>query len=226
MAVVTISREAGSGGDEVARRVSRILGYRYLDKTLMARVAREQGISESEVVDYSEDNYRRRGLLASLLSRSAGIPAVTAIRATARDTGTRDRWTLDEQSAVGLVAFAVQELAKRGNVVIVGRGGQAILRDSPGVVHVRIVAAVFDRVQRLVETEGLTHEAAVRSVGERDRAAAQYLRRFHDIDWSDPMLYDMTLNVSRLGEERSTGLIVAAARQLEGGVGENLARSE
>ena len=56
MAVITISREVGSGGDQIARRLCELLGYRHFDKTLMAQVAKEQGVSDTEVVDFSEDN--------------------------------------------------------------------------------------------------------------------------------------------------------------------------
>jgi cytidylate kinase len=62
----------------------------------------------------------------------------------------------------------------------------------------------------------LTREAAVARIAERDRATAQYLRRFYGVDWTDPSLYHLTLNTSLLGQEETAQLIVAAAQRLAG----------
>ena len=185
MAVITISREVGSGGDEIARRVGEVLGYRLFSRTLMAEVAREQALSEAEIVDFSEDSYRARGFIDALFRRSA--PVATTIRA----------------------------LAHRGQVVIVGRGGQAILRDEPRVLHVRVIARPEDRLRRTVEAEGLSRNEASKLITERDRAIAQYVRRFHGVEWADPLLYHLTLNTSLLSPATAVELIAAAARQLD-----------
>jgi cytidylate kinase len=63
MAVITISREYGSGGDELAPRICELLGYRYFDKTWMARVASEVGLSETGIVDFSEEQLKVRGFV-------------------------------------------------------------------------------------------------------------------------------------------------------------------
>ena len=73
MTVITISRVAGSAGDEVARRVCELLDYHYFDKTLMSQVAQEMGISEAEVVDFSEDSYKVRSFVDALLRRPAPV---------------------------------------------------------------------------------------------------------------------------------------------------------
>ena len=70
MAVITISRQAGSSGnEEIATRVAELLGYRYFDKRLMAKVAAEVGLSENEVVDFSEENYK----VVSFLVRTTSV---------------------------------------------------------------------------------------------------------------------------------------------------------
>ena len=67
MAVITISRQVGSGGTEIAAQVCTRLGYRYLDKWLLSKTAAEVGLSEHEVVDFSEDQYQARTFLEALL---------------------------------------------------------------------------------------------------------------------------------------------------------------
>ena len=76
MAVITFSRQYGSGGDEVADRVRERLGYRYFDKRLMAQVASEMGLSEGEIVDFTEADYEVRGFFDRLFGRRS--PRVVA----------------------------------------------------------------------------------------------------------------------------------------------------
>jgi len=215
MAVITISRETGSGGDLIARRVCELLEYRYFDKMLMAQVAREQGISETEVVDFSEDSYRVRGFIDALLGRSAQVAMATTVATTTSGAETRVVHAVDEDMAAAFVATTIRALRTHGRVVVVGRGGQAVLRDAVAVLHVRIIARLEDRVRQVMQAEGLIREAALSVVDERDRATAQYLRRFHGINWTDPSLYHLTLNASLLGEERAAEVIAATARRLE-----------
>ena len=69
MAIITISRQVGSGSEEIASQVAKLLGYRQFDKRLMIQAAAEMGLSESEVVDFSEENYKTAGFLDRLLGR-------------------------------------------------------------------------------------------------------------------------------------------------------------
>ncbi len=215
MAVITISREVGSGGDQIARRVCELLGYRYFDKLLMDEVAREQGISEAEVVDFSEDRYRVRSFIDALLGRSARVASATTVATTTSGAETRVVQAVDEEMASAFVSATIRALRARGQVVVVGRGGQAILRDAAGVFHVRIIARPEDRVHQVVQAEGLIRESALSLIQERDRATAEYLRRFHGIDWADPSLYHLTLNASLLGQEVAAETIADTVRRME-----------
>ena len=77
MAVITISRQYGSEGDEIAANVCQVLGYRSFDKQLMAKVATEVGLTEGEVVDFTEDQHKVRGFLDRLWGAK---PIVTQTR--------------------------------------------------------------------------------------------------------------------------------------------------
>lgn len=215
MAVITISREVGSGGDQIAHRVCELLEYRYFDKLLMAQVAREQGVSETEVVDFSEDKYRLRGFLDALLRRSARVALATTLATTKSGAMTRVVHSVDEEMAAAFVSATIRALWTRGRIVVVGRGGQEILRDVAEVLHVRIIARLEDRVRQVMQAEGLTRDVALRTIDERDRATTQYLHRFHGIDWDDPLLYHLTLNASVMDRETAAGVIATLARQME-----------
>ena len=215
MAVITISREVGSGGDQIARRLCDLLGYRYFDKTVMAQVAREQALADTEVVDFSEDTYQGRGFIDALLRRSARIATATTIGTTPHGKPITVVQEVDEEMAASFVRTAIRALGARGQIVVVGRGGQAVLRDAAGVLHLRIIARLEDRVHEVMQAEGLTREAALTLIRERDRATAEYLRRFSGIDWADPSLYHLTLNTSLVGREAAAAWIAAMVQQMD-----------
>jgi cytidylate kinase len=222
MAVITISRQYGSGGDEIASRVCEMLSYRYFDKRLMAQVASEMGLSADEIVDFSEENYKARGFLERLFSRRGARVVAEAGTWTQDTTGARTVQVeqLDEEWCVRMVKSAIQAAYRQGDVVIAGRGGQVILQDKPGVLHVRIEAPLDARVNRVRYREpgGLTPDleqrAAQEKVNERDRAAAAYLRRFYDVNWADSRLYHLVIDTQKWGIERAACLMTSAVRCL------------
>jgi len=210
-----MSRQTGSGAEEVADRVAEELGLRMFDKGLMMRVAAEVGIHESEIVDYSEEEYEARNFFERLFSRQRTVAEVaTRTRGTigGEQIGTQ---VLDEARAIDLIRATVGAAYERGNVLIIGRGGQAILEDKPDVLHVRVVTPLEERVMRLQEQENLTAPQARRLAMERDRATAEYLRTFHHINWDDPTLYHLAVNTGKLGMDKAVELIVAAAKGLQ-----------
>ena len=149
MAVITFSRQYGSRGDEIAERVREMLGYRLFDKKLMVQVASEIGLSETEIVDFSEQDYKARGFLERLFIRRSGRVVAEATTWKEDTTGARSAEVaqLDEEQCIGMVKATVAAAYKQGNVVIVGRGGQAILQDKRDVLHVRIEAPLEKRIQ-------------------------------------------------------------------------------
>ncbi len=215
MAVITMSRQIGSGAEEVAERVTQELGLRMFDKRLMMRVAAEVGIHESEIVDYSEEEYRARNFFERLFSRQRTVASVTTRTRGILGTEQVSTQVLDEARAIDLIRATMSAAYERGNVLIIGRGGQAILEDKPDVLHVRVVAPLEDRVLQLQEQENLTAPQARRLAMERDRATAEYLRTFHHINWDDPTLYHLVVNTGKLGVDKAVEFIVAAAKALE-----------
>lgn len=196
MAVITISRQYGSGGEEVANRVAKMLQYRLFDKILMTLVATEVGLSEDELVDFSETNYTVQGFLERLFKRRT-VAQVSSWGLD--DTGARVKLVeeQDEMRRIDMARVTIQAAYKKGNIIIVGRGGQAIIKDKPGVLHIRIEAPMNRRVQHIRDTEHISLKEAQKVISERDTASAAYLKRFHDINWSDPMLYHLVINTGK-----------------------------
>ncbi|MGC9467095.1 MAG: AAA family ATPase [Anaerolineae bacterium] len=212
MPVITISREYGSGGVEVAERLCDVLGYTYFDKNLMAQVAAEMGVSEEEVVDFSEDTYRMRGFLERLFGRRR-LRSEAGFSGTAKSSLRVE--TLSEAEGINLVRDTILAAYDRDNVVIVGRGGQAILREKPGVLHVRLNAPLGARALRVKEREDTSLAEATEMTKNKDQAAIAYLERFFEVDWDNPMLYHIILNTGKWELASVTDILIAALTNLK-----------
>lgn len=217
MAVITISRQYGSGGDEIADKVCEMLGYRYFDKQLMAQVATEVGLSPTEVVDFSEDDYQVGNFLERLFGwgrRSRVVAHVGTWTEDASGARVREMLDLNESQTITLVQSVIQAAYRHDNVVIVGRGGQAILKGKPGVLHVQVQSPLELQSQRIHEMEDVSLAAAREIALRHDRAAADYLKHFYDLNWLEPLHYDLVINTQHLSIDAAAHLIVNAVSYL------------
>jgi len=202
MAVITISRQHGGGGHAVTKLLCDRLGYRYFDKELIAHLGAQLGLSPDQVVDLPEDRHRVQSLVERLF---ANVPTPFGDPAT---------WTLqaelEAQQEVSVQTFQslIRAAHEQGKVVIMGRGGQVVLRDAPDVLHVRLVAPLELRIQRVQENNGMSVDAARERVTQRDQASAEYVRHCYNADVDDPMLYDLVINTSKLTAAATADLII------------------
>ena len=213
MVALTVSRQYGSGGRKVALEVASQLNYDVFDKRLMVDIASDMGMSETELVDFSEEDYQSRGFFDQLFGGNKNVATVSARTRDASGTEQRLFRKLDEQSAVDLVRASVRTAYERGNVVIVGRGGQHILQNEADVFHVRVIAPGLTRRNRLVEVEGHKYYETNSIIAERDKANKEYHRRFYDADLDNPELYHLVINTGKLSVEDAAGLIVTTYKQ-------------
>ena len=226
MAVITISRQFGSGGDEIANLLCQQSGCRLFDKFLLARAAAETGFSKEEIVDYSEDDHKVQTFLSRLFGSSRAIAQRSVWREDVSGVRVAEHVELTEDAVISLVRKAVEYAGRVGNTVIIGRGGQVILKDHPGALHVRIEAPLEDRILRVRNNPSLVDQQfatpvearrfAQNLIETRDAASADYLKRFYGVDWSDPMLYHLVINTGKLTIEQAARLIDETARMLEG----------
>jgi len=193
--VVTISKQVGTNGEFIARRVAKLLDFQYFDKTVLLEEARRMGINvyDAESFDLSEDEYKSRGLIGSIFANKALISAA-------------------EEAQIGLEGTIIKELAKKGKIVIVGRGGQALLRNYPKVLRVKIIAPLVYRVDKLMLDRYISKSEAEKVIKTRDKATKQYLDRFYNLDWDAEGSYDAILNLQRIPIELAPTYIARLAR--------------
>ncbi len=224
MAVITISREYGSGGDQVAARLCEVLGYRSFGKAQIALAAEETNISKLNVVDYTEDNHQVQNFLDRLMGRTASSVQTIAWSENPSIASQPKRADVREDAVISLLKRAVKAALNADNFVIVGRGGQVLLKDIPGVLHVRIIAPVDTRARfvaqqmKLEQNNSQTDEELLRkandAIANRDNASADFIRRYFHADWGDPKLYHMALNLGMVSQEQATQIIIAAVREI------------
>lgn len=223
MAIITISRQYASGGDEVADRVGEALGYPHFDKSMISQAAAEAGISESEVFDYSEDSHKVRSFMDRLFNRSVMMAAGYMLESGGFSVYDLDM-PLGEDVMLSLVQKAIRSAYQIGNMVIVGRGSQVILQGKPKAVHIRIEAPMEYRIQclkekikqsrQLYQADLEARRDAQDIILDRDAASADYIKRHYNRDWNDALLYHLVLNMGRISTERATQVIVDLVKDL------------
>ena len=187
MAVITVSRQLGSLGSDIANAVARQLGYRVAWKSLINQAARQARTPEMALEMLDE-----LGILGVKPSARAEKAYLDAIR------------------------DLIEEFARADNVLIVGRGGQAVLHGWPNSLHIRIIAPLEVRVQRLVGRHAIPAEAALAQIRASDRRRKRFVQRAYHVDWGDPALYDLVINTAALDVTRSASLICHTVTSLAG----------
>ena len=189
--VVTISRQHGSGGEDVARLVAERLRVPLLDEEIRRRAAERAGVSEPVF----EEAERPTSFVTRILERlgSVGVMAdggaVETATAVPIPTSENFRAVVDE---------VVREAAEEG-AVIVGHAAHLALRDHPGVIRVFVQAPIEARIQRLVHADGVTPTEARRQAETWDRERVRFYQDAYHVNWFDLRLYDCIVDTHLLG---------------------------
>jgi CMP/dCMP kinase len=227
MTIITISRKYGSGDEEITNKICQALGYRQFSKLEIARAAEDTGLVEFENIDFSEDNYKAKSFFERLFNRSSNVAQFRVWKEEANGERHVENINIDEENALALVQKAINRAYETGNMVIVGRGGQIILKGKPNCLHVRIKANLIDRIHRVMnqieeEQKGfgagdetqLQHRAQ-EIISQRDNDSAAYIKHFYGYDWDDPSLYDTIINTSSVDLDTAAQIILKEVQTLQ-----------
>lgn len=226
MPVVTVSGYIAGGAREVGEMSARLLGVDFVDQQLMVEAAQRCGVPVGALAERDErcSSFKERmsNLFRTFLERSAASGAdplsgstgleVILSRSYADLALEQEGAQVSDQLYLKTMTLIVEELAATGKIVILGRGSQMILKDTPEALHVLCTAPQKFRAYRLAERDGLGLEEATRKISESDRAQAAYYRRFWKVEFEDPKLYDLTVDTSRLSYEIAADVVASAAR--------------
>ena len=183
MKIITISREFGSGGREPGKRLAEELGIHCYDHEIIELIAKEHGFDERYVANISEKCIE--AAYPTTIGHRFAMPPVQIM-----DQGFQ-------------VAAAQQQIienfAKQGDCVIVGRCADYILREHPRCVNIFVSASREDRIERLVRTRRLTPEAAEQLMDSTDEKRADYYNYYSNRTWGAAATYHLCIDSSVLG---------------------------
>jgi cytidylate kinase len=203
---VTIEREYGSGGGEIAQLVSNQLGWKLWDQLLTEEIARLAECPKA-VIQVREERtdplYYR--LFKSFL-RGSYEGSLNAYKLN----------LVDSESILKITERVVQHVAKKGNSVIVGRGSQQFLRNREDTLRVFLYAPRGDKLRRLV-ARGKTRKDAEQLVDTVDRERTDFIKKYFHVEWPDRAVYHTMINTA-IGEQAVLETILDLAKTLDAGV--------
>ena len=205
--LITISRQYGAGGSEVARRVATALEWRVVDNELVEQVAARAGLSPERVAQREE----RVPTFVERLARTLAAATPEVFPPTDSAGAVID---MPEADLVKITEVVVGEIAAQGRVVFVGRAAPAVLARERDALHVKLVAPRAFRIQVAAARLGCAAARAAAVLDETDQMRARYNREYYRRDWDDPVNFHMVLNTGVLGFDGATEMVVGRARAL------------
>jgi cytidylate kinase len=192
MAIITISHQMGAGGPEVGMALAQRLGYHYVDQELIQDAVRRYGLAEEKLSHLDESK-----------------PTLF------------ERFDVETRHYITVLQTTLLEFAERDNAILMGRGGQWLLRGIPHVLRVRVIAPFDQRVKNWIRrTSELTGEipnqrAAVEFVRRDDSEKSGRMRYLYEVDLEDATLYDAMVNTEKLPYQAGVDMVEAIVRRPE-----------
>ncbi len=185
MNVITITREYGAGGSELAGKIADVLGWQLLDRELLHQAAEVEHVPDAELERLDE-----------------------------RTISVADRFSLHppHQKYLHGLKSAAGQAAQRGNVVLVGRGARHLLSEQVDALHLRLMAPKAWRAQRMSQSEGWSSDESMARCTEMDRARARFTRYFFGDKANQPAAYDLVFNTARVPLEDVAAVAAAIVR--------------
>lgn len=192
--VITIAREYGSGGREIAKELSEIMGIKFYDDELIKLIAKESGYSEDVLRDVDEN---ATNSLLYTLSMSATHNVAMMVNGHGTPVGDK---------AFMATAEIIKELAEKESCIIVGRCANSVLKGRDNVISVFIYTDVERRIDRICEYENCTRSEAAVRLKKVDRRRSFYHNYYSDTKWGDRRSYDICID-SKLGADKVAQII-------------------
>ena len=228
MPVITINGPIGAGSIAVGQQVAQDLHLNYVDRMVFAEAARIIGSPVSNLIA-KEQRVERFGdrvtaLLGRVLERAAvsgdydlgvGIETLPeTYHELAGESSSRVQ-RVNDQVFIETTREVVRNLAQAGHVVIIGRGANVILGDTPGVLHIGMLAPMSKRVATIMEREHLDESHARAYLEDLEDARVKFFQKFFKVSPHEPTLYHMMLDMGHMSNDTAAQIIAHAAGDLE-----------
>jgi cytidylate kinase len=201
--IITIEREYGCGGGDIAQLVAKRLGWKLWDQRLTEEIARLANCPKAVVEAREEKNdplyYRLfKSFLRGSYEGSINAPKLNLV---------------DSETILRTTRRVVEHAAERGNCVIVGRGSQQFLKNRPDTLRLFLYAPREDKVRRLL-ARGKSEKEAEELVDSVDRERADFIQKYFNAEWPDRPVYHSMLNTA-IGDECVANMILTLVQTYE-----------
>jgi cytidylate kinase len=204
MAVITISRQFGAGGITLGEKLSKRLGYRCVHEGMIRQVAKKVKASSQQVRAFEKaggtklmkflDKMVSRDFIDRLLSDKYGY--------------------VGEKDYIDVVKALIHEVYEQGDALIIGRGGQYILRGLDNTWHILLIADMAHRISFMMDNYNLSESEAQKAIKRADQIRNSFLSVFSEKgSHDDPLAYDLVINMTRVSMDKAEELIVALTTQ-------------
>lgn len=186
--IISIGRQHGSGGREIARLLAQELGIKCYDKEIVDEAAKHSDFSRDLINAYDEKR------MSAFMLHAGGY-------------GLNENFRLNMQ-VVSAQFDAIRKIASKGDCIFVGRCADYILRDRRDLVSVFILGDMDERLKCLERRQGLDVATARKKIKEVDKDRSSFYKYYSDQVWGDAQNYDLCINSSRLGVEGTVKVIM------------------
>jgi cytidylate kinase len=204
MAVITISREFGTDSEKVASLVAKKLDYEYIGNNLIAEIAKELRISESEAETFRKTSQSKILRLVDRYTCSIVQKVVD-----------REHGCLDDKNYYETTKRLVEKSYEIGNVIILDWGGQCILRGRPNTLHVHLKKDIAVKIDEVMRKRNLDHKAAKDYIDKEELDSKAYIKEYFKQDWTDARLYDLIIDMGKNSVEKAAEMICDNVRHME-----------
>ena len=192
--IINVGRQIGSGGRVVAQRLAKEFDCKFYDREILNLAAKESGFSEK----FFEQNDEQKGFLKSLFHLHAPHISDNSFYSS----------RFSQESLFLFQSEAIQKAANEGSCVFVGRCADYVLRDMPNTVNIFITANLEERIAQVMNRHQCNHDTAQKMIEHGENSRSSYYNYYTGKQWGRASEYDLCVNTSLLGIER-TALFVA-----------------
>jgi cytidylate kinase len=187
MAVITISKQPGAGGEALGKMIADKLGYTYADRAVIQMIANAANVSPEWVETFENEAGTKLSRFISMMVSQRWMDRVLA----------DERGYLDEKIYLDYLVLMIAKLADEGDVVIAGRGSQYILDDHPDAFHILLINSEENRIQFVMSHYNLSKKKAQQYIQNEEKRRTNLYKRIGKTDYENPSLYDLVLNMSK-----------------------------
>lgn len=201
--VITLGRQLGSNGKKIGQALAERLGYKFYDKEIIARVAKENGLSESVFSDLDE-----KPTTSFLYSLVMGVQSTKGLYYQYNDF-------LNGDNLFKLQADLIRKIANEGPCVIVGRCADYILRENPNLIKLFLYSDNESRVKNLMERDGMSEKEARSAVSKADKRRSNYYNFYTNSNWGNVNNYHLCFDTASLPHDEGIEFLLSYIKERE-----------